>query len=127
MEKGLSIDDCIEKAKEYIDTNGTCLFLFDVKGSKKLDPHEMFYTLRTMMADLNDKFAPYLPENDLAVYDRKETGFVFLLGDASWAGINSADVIRPIVEYQQKHYPGLPLYWGVARDGYDREGTKIAK
>jgi len=125
--KGMTLEECVDKAREYIAANGTCLFLFDVKGSKNFDPRGLMDRLRSMMEDLNSQFAQYLPENDLAVYERKETGFVFILGDASWAGINTADVIPTIVEYQQQHYPDIPLYWGVAKDGYDREGTKIAK
>lgn len=34
-EKGVSVDACIERAKQLIDEYGICLFLIDIAGSKK--------------------------------------------------------------------------------------------
>lgn len=47
--------------------------------------------------------------------------------DGSWAGINNAEVIPKIIDYQRTEYFDVPLYWGVARDGYDARGTRIVK
>ena len=80
-----------------------------------------------MMEDLNAKFSEYFPENSLATYTRREKGFEFLLGDGSWAGINSAEIIPKIIHYQEKNYQEIKLYWDVARDGFDKKGVKIVK
>lgn len=128
MSKGMSIDECVKNAETFIQNNGICLLLFDVKGSSNYDnPTDLINRLYDMMKDLNKKFGKYFPEHKLAVSFRKEKGFKFLLGDASWTGINSADVIPEIISYQKNKYPDIDLYWGVAIDGYDEERTKIAK
>lgn len=127
-QKGKSIEECVKKAKKYIQKKGICLFLFDVKDSRKAcNRNELNNLLIKMMEDLNFKFEEYFPENYLATYTRKEKGFEILLGDGSWAGINNAEIIPKIIDYQKIEYPDIPLYWGVAKNGWDTEGTKIVK
>ncbi len=126
--KGLTIDECVKKAGMYISKYGMCLLLFDVKGSKDFpDKRQLIEKLLVMMKDLNAEFGDYFPENDLAVESRKEKGFCCLLGDASWAGINNAEIIPKIIEYQENKYSDIPVYWGVAKDGYDKEGVALAR
>jgi hypothetical protein len=80
-----------------------------------------------MMKDLNLKFESYFPKNSLATPTRLEKGFEVLLGDGTWAGINSADVIPDIVKYQLQNYPHIPLYWDIARDGFDDDNLEIVR
>lgn len=123
----MSIEDCARKAKNLISENGICLLLFDVRNSKRYDGKLLNQRLKEMMADLNKNFYAYLPKNNLAVLIRKERGFQTLAGDSSWAGINFSEAVREIADYQAKHYPEIKLYWGVAKDGFDEEGTAIAR
>ncbi len=124
----MSLETCVSKAKEFISENKVCLLLFDMVGSSKIkDKKGLVNRLSSMMKDLNETFKDYFPEHELAVYTRKERGFPFLLGDGSWTGINSAEIIPKIIEYQKKNYPDIPLYWAVARDGYDKENVKIVR
>jgi len=126
--KGLTIDECVEKAEEIISQQGQCLLLFDVKGSRKVpDRNKLTLDLIEMIKDISTQFDEYFPENTLAVYGRQEKGFMHLLGDASWTGINSSEAIPKIVQYQRENYPEIPLAWGVAIDGYDQEGMKLVK
>jgi hypothetical protein len=128
MAKGMSLDLCVKLAEDYIAHQGMCLLLFDVKESRKFEhPAKLMQRLSSMMEDLNQKFEPYFPEHNLAACSRKEKGFQFLLGDGSWTAINSASIIPKIINYQSKNYPNIPLYWAVAKDGYDRERTKIVR
>jgi len=121
----MSVDECVQNAEVFIQSQGTCLLLFDVKGSKDFNTNNLMSKLSFMMKDLNQRFEEYFPEHELAAYSRKEKGFQFLLGDGSWTGINSAEIIPEVIRYQRKKYSDIPLYWGVARDGYDRDGMKI--
>jgi len=119
-DKGMSIEDCVDKAKKYISENGLCLFMFDVQGSKKFEDRQELQTqLLNLLKELNSKFEKYFPENNLAVQSRQEKGFFNLLGDGTWAGINDSEVIPMIQEYIQTNYPNISFYYGVARDGYD--------
>jgi len=126
--KGLSLEECVEKARKFIFKYGSYLLLFDVKNSRKFeDRQKLNGDLVKMMKDLNEKFGEYLPENNLAVPSRKEKGFEVLLGDGSRAGINSPAIAEEIINYQKREYPEIPLYWEIAKDGYDEEGTKIVR
>lgn len=128
MTKGMSVDECIQNVENFIGSRGACLLLFDVRGSRNFEnPKNLVDILSQMMKDINQKFGKYFPEHELAAYSRKEKGFQFLLGDGSWTGINSANIIGEIVDYQMKNYPNIHLYWGVAKDGYDDERIKIVK
>jgi len=128
LNKGLSIEECVDKAREYITDQGICLLLFDVKGSRKVkDQNNLQNRLEIMMQDLNSKFSDYFPENSLAAPTRIEKGFQVLLGDGSWAGINHTDIIPEIYDYQKTNYPDIPVYWGVAKDGFDKEGVSVVK
>ncbi len=125
--KGSSIEDCVKEAEKIISKYGICLLLFDVKNSKGFDNGQRLQKqLESMIKDLNEKFSKYFPETDIATYVRKERGFMVLLGDGSWAGIDSSEAIKKIVEYQKENYPDIPLYWDVAKDGFD-ERTKIVR
>ena len=129
--KGFSIDECVEKAARYISENGSCLLLFDVIGSRKYDTYETRNTLQqrifAMAKDINSRFDRYFPLSNINCICDYEKGFEKILGDGSWAAINDASVIPEIIQYQKTHYPDVPLYWGVAIDGFDDEGMKLVK
>lgn len=132
LNKGLSIEECVDKAREYITDQGICLLLFDVKGSRKVkDRNNLQNRLKIMIQDLNFRFSDYFPENSLASpilgASTNEKGFQVLLGDGSWAGINHADIIPEICDYQKTNYPDIPVYWGVAKDGFDDENMGLVK
>lgn len=129
--KGMSIDECVSKAQEYISINGQCLLLFDMIGSKKYDSYETRNPLQkrliAMTKDITEKFSDNFPLSNINCLVRYEKGFEFLLGDGSWAAIDDASVIPKIAEYQKEKYPDIPLRWGVAIDGFHEEGIKIVK
>ena len=75
-----------------------------------------------MKESLNTKFSEYMPENDLDFKTIFKKGFQIQGGDAAVAGINSAEIIPEIVNYQKEMFPDVPVYWSVARDGFDKEG-----
>jgi len=120
--KGLTVEECVKKARKYIKKYGTCLLWFDVVRSRDFsDTTKLVMRLKVMMQDLNHKFGKYFPKNNLAVIFRTEKGFQVLHGDCSWAGINNAEIIPEIIRYQKEKYPDIPLWWGVAKDGYKDE------
>ena len=131
MGKGMNLEECVSYADECISENGECLLLFDVDDFKRMDSDNRYVILETMMEDFNQKFDEYFPVNNLATKDystpREEKGFQVTLGDGSWAGINSSEVIPKIIEYQRENYPDISLSWGVARDGYDNERLKLVR
>ena len=127
VKKGMSLVECVKYADEFISENGECLLLFDVNGFRKMNIPECYVEMERMMKDFNDRFSEYFPENRLATPTRKEKGFEILVGDSSWAGINSSEVIPKIIEYQRRIYSNIPLYWGVAKDGFDNERLKLVR
>jgi len=125
--KGMSLEDCVKTADRFISQEGLCLLLFDVVNSRKhSDRRYLNDRLKEMMADFNDTFADYFPLHDIAVRGRYEKGFQHLLGDGSWAGINSLEVIPKIMDYHSKNYE-FALWWNVARNGYDEKNIKIVR
>ncbi len=122
-EKGLSIEECVRRAQKYITKQGACLLLFDVKGFSDMSIYLRTKRFNKMVRDLNKTFSDYLPINSLAILT-PEKGFRVGRGDSGLAGICSAEIIPKIVEYQKAKYPELPLYWSVAKDGWDDEGFK---
>jgi hypothetical protein len=125
--KGMSVEECVEKAEKLISKHGICLLLFDVKNSRGFaDREKLRINLLNMMKDLNEKFRDYFPENNLTS-PTKRKGFEDLLGDGSWAGIDFPYAIEEIINYQKEAYPKIELYWGIAKDGFDEEGIKIVK
>jgi hypothetical protein len=126
--KGMPIEECVNRAEKFISKNKICLLLFDVKNSGGFaDKQKLFYDLFEMEKDFNKRFDKYLPENKLANPSRKEKGFSFALGDGSWAGINSKEAVKEIIDYQRENYPDIPLYWSIAKDRFDEEGIEIVR
>lgn len=128
--KGISVEECIKKADSLIKKNGACLFLFDVKGSKKYsneDRQKLQYLLKDIFTEMNIEFDKYFPQNNLAVETRKEKGFYGLLGDGSWVGINNSEVIPKMVDFIHQKCPNISFHFNVARDGYDQESMKTIK
>ncbi len=127
-QKGVSVDECIKKADKYINQNGSCLFLFDVKDSR-VNPNrqQLQEQLINLMAVLNTEFEQYLPENNLMVSVRQEKGFSSLFGDGSWAGINNSQVIEKIIDFIHQKMPSVEFYFDVAQHGYDSPNLKIVK
>ena len=121
-EKGLTLRRCINRARKFIDQNGLCLLVFDVKSSRSYNPEVFINKLEELRDDLNSNFSHYMPENQLrSPHVPKESGFILILGDMGVAGINSVDAVSEIRKYHEENYPDFPVYWSVARDGYDRE------
>lgn len=126
--KGVSIDECVKKADKYIKSNGSCLFLFDVKNSKKHPNRQQLQEqLIELMATLNSEFEQYLPKNNLMVSVKDEKGFSNLLGDASWAGINNSEAIMKIVDFIYQKMPLVQFYFDVAQHGFDSPNLKVIK
>jgi hypothetical protein len=126
--KGVSVDECIKKADKYISTNGSCLFLFDIKDSKKHPNRQQLQEdLLNLMTSLNSEFEQFLPENNLMVSVRTEKGFSNLLGDASWACINNSGVILKIVDFIHQKMPSVQFYFDIAQHGLDSQNLKIIK
>ena len=115
----MTLEECVSEASRLISKNGVCLLSFDVVDSRNSpDRAQLQLDLFDLAADLNKEFEEYLPENDLAIYTVMEKGFKSFLGDQSWAGISSTEIIPEIIEYQKQHYPHILLYWEVVEDGY---------
>jgi hypothetical protein len=124
--KGLSLEECIKRADKYIAEQGLCVLAMDVKNSGKYlreDANAYTDKLRGMVRDLNHAFALYLPTNKI-VNGAEEKGFKIVRGDQVIGAIDSVEAIRKIHDYQVEHYPELPLYWGVAKDGWDEKGFR---
>jgi hypothetical protein len=120
--KGLTVEECIKKARKYIKKYGVCLLWFDVVRSRDFpDATKLVQRLKAAMKSLNYKFGKHFPKNNLAVMFRAEKGFQVLHGDCSWVGIDNAEIIPEIIRYQKEKYPDIPLWWGVAKDGYKDE------
>jgi len=128
IEKGISVSKCVDKANLYIKNNGACLFLFDVKGSKKYeDRQQLQIKLKGLISDMNIEFDQYFPKNNLATETREEKGFYGLLGDGSWVGINNSEVIPKMVEFMKEKLPNVSFHFNVAKDGEDHEALKTVK
>ncbi|MFA5749956.1 MAG: hypothetical protein WC895_01900 [Candidatus Shapirobacteria bacterium] len=128
FEKGISIFECVNKAQEYIKDNDACLFLFDIKGSKKYkNRQQLQIKLKDLISDMNIEFDQYFPKNNLATGTREEKGFYGLFGDGSWVGINNSEVIPKIVEFMNEKLPNVSFHFNVAKDGYDKEALKTVK
>ena len=125
LEKGLTPEKCIEKATAYIAENGACLFLTDLVGSRQASS-EVYQQYDKLLSDLTQLFDDHLPENTL-LNGETEQGFHRVLGDGGVAAIDTSDIIMPIIEYACEQYPDLSLRYGVARDGWDKEGVKLLK
>jgi len=134
--RSMRVGNCVAKARKYIDEQGMCLLLFDVEGSRNFpDRDELQTKLHAMVRDLNSKFRDYFPENSLlgvperiekgVLFYRIDRGFEFVGGDGGAAGINNPDIIPEICKYQKTKYPDIPVYWGVARDWYDKKGMSL--
>lgn len=128
--KGISVEECVKKAESLIKKNGTCLFLFDVKGSKKYSiegRQKLQYQLIDMITGINTEFDEYFPQNNLALLVEEEKGFNSLLGDGSWVGINNSAVIPKITDYIKKNYSNIEFHFNVAKDGFDEKALKTVK
>ena len=56
--KGLTVVECVKKARKYIKQYGICFLWFDVRGSVKRFPgssgsRQLRHRLKTMIKDLN--------------------------------------------------------------------------
>ncbi|MDD4785103.1 MAG: hypothetical protein PHH12_01445 [Candidatus Shapirobacteria bacterium] len=130
FKKGIPVYECVQKAESLIKKNGTCLFLFDVKNSKKYsteDRQKLQYQLKNMITEMNIEFDEYFPKNNLATETREEKGFYSLFGDSSWAGINNSEIIPKMVDFIYQKCPEFSFHFNIARDGYDQEAMKTVK
>ncbi len=108
--KGLTIEECVRRAEKFIGSQSVCLLLYDIKGSRNFEVNEFIQKSK------------YMPKNDLDFRGIFKKGFQIYRGDGAVAGINSAEIIPEIVNYQKKMFPDVQLYWSVAKDGFDKEG-----
>lgn len=125
----LTVDQCVEKARALIAENGICLFIIDGEhfSSPIAEEHQSkFQLLFKFIDEINAAFKEDFPENQLAAFGRTEKGFQFFLGDASWAGITDAEVIRKIARIKDDEYPELELHYGVAADAWS-DGIELIK
>ena len=120
--KGLTIEECVKKAEKFIESQGVCLLLYDIKGSRNFEINEFIQKRAEIQESLNNKFSKYMPKNDLDFRGIFKKGFQLQRGDAAVAGINSAEIIPEIVKYQKEMFPDVQLYWSVAKDGFDKKG-----
>lgn len=124
-EKGISIEACTEKANLYIEQNGECLFVLDLKKSRENNNNSV--RLDELLEDLNTMFDEHLPHNQLRTQHAEDRGFMRILGDGILAGISSSQVIPEAAEYIEGHYSDLDFYYNVAVDGYDEDGIRTIK
>ncbi|MBN2459386.1 hypothetical protein JXB28_03820 [Candidatus Woesearchaeota archaeon] len=125
-EKGLSLEQCIRRAEEYVADLGVCVLAMDVKGSAThLEEEGNRYTKRLarMVSDLNHVFEKYLPFSKI-IAGNEERGFKIIRGDQVIGAINYAGAIKKIYDYQKEHYPDIDLYWTVAKDGWDEKAFR---
>ena len=54
--KGLTIEECVRRAKKFIDSQGVCLLLYDIKGSRNFEVNKFIQKRREMQESLNNKF-----------------------------------------------------------------------
>jgi len=128
-EKGISVEKCILKAEKYIKEKGNCLFIYDVKNSKKYslsDRQKLQEKLLIINNNLTNNFIQYFPENNLRTLVYKDIG-PQLIGDGSIVGINNADAIPKIIEYLKENCSEASFHYNVAKDGWDNEGMKTIK
>jgi len=122
--KGLSIDECVRRAEKLIAQQGICVLAMDVKGSyEHLQSNAELFSERLyhLVSDLNSRFREYLPENKIITCD-EEQGFKRIRGDQIIGGVNSAKAVKLIYDYLTENYADLPMYWSIAKDGWDDEG-----
>ncbi len=126
----LTLDECLEKAARLIEENGICMFIVDIKGSTNYGTEsnvDYFKELFRFTKEVSEKYDSLFPVNHLSIGpSRTEKGFEYGLGDARWAGVDSIETIKLIHEYKEKNFPNLPLYYGVAADGWS-EGIELIK
>ena len=127
QEKGITLKKCIKKADKYIKSKGYCLFLFDIKDSKKyLDRYELQNQIFNLTTELNTEFDEYFPKNKY-INGNEQKGFNVILGDGSLACINNSEVITKISDYISQKMPSVQFYFDVARDAFDEEALKLIR
>ena len=127
LEKGVTLEKCIKKADKYIKSKGFCLFIFDIKDSKKyLNRQELQNQIFNLTAELNTEFDEYFQKNKY-VNGKEEKGFVTIIGDSSLACINNSEAITKISDYISQKMPSIQFYFDVARDAFDREALKLIR
>lgn len=120
--KGLSIDECVERARSILSSQQAYLLLYDVSSSTSRPYPLVKQEMRRLNDGIMERFAPYLPRNDLRVPGTHERGFAIIRGDSGVGAVNDEEVLPRIIDYQQQEHPGLRLAWSVAKDGFDNEG-----
>ena len=127
-QKGMTLEECTDRANRFIGRNGICLLLLDVQNASQYyytsTMHQFYENFQQLLAGLNTNFAEYMPPNDLLAYGQEYAGFRTVIGDSAGAGINSSEVIPDIMAYTNDI---LPCYFAVGEDGFDREATKLVK
>jgi hypothetical protein len=119
MVKGMNLEECTQKAENYISKNGLCLLGFDLVNSRDYDSKQMVLSLIELRKDLNSKFKKYFIKNKLRNGGDVDYGFVCVRGDSSCAGINSSLAVRDISNYVAEKYKKLRFYWAIGKDGWD--------
>lgn len=129
-EKGISVEQCVLKARKYINEQGVCLFAYDVKGSKSYSKEERQQLQKKLIETKNElmnKFGEYFPTNTLRCLVEEDTGPTIVGGDGCLIGINNAEVIPKITDYLKENCPEIFFHYNVAKDGWDEDGIRTVK
>ena len=123
QKKGMSLEECVEKARKYIGQQGFCILCYDVIGSGEISDFEKVFS--RMNLDISKRFKGYLcnhPEiscselGSIGLRDRFET----YRGDMASACVNSPEGVKEIIQYHQRKYQeSVPLRFVVGRDYRD--------
>ena len=122
MKKGMSLEECVNKAREDISEQGMCYLAFDVVGSSNMDNGFFHKTILSLRDDLNKKFMKYFVGD---IYKKKCAGvrgcFETYRADSAGTYISSPNAVKEIIEYTKENYSDFPLRWAVAKDPRDKE------
>jgi hypothetical protein len=126
MEKGMSLEECLEKAEKYISEQGMCYLAFDVQESSKMSRDFFYKKISSLKKDINKNFMKYFVGDVFGENSRGIRGYLEISrGDSAGTYISSPKAIKEIIDYTKKNYPDFPLKWAVAKDCRDAEIKKL--
>ena len=119
----MSLEKCVEKAKEYVEQQGFCILCYDVVGSGNIP--NLLEVFSRMNSDISKRFKVYLcnhPEiscSELGAIGLRDR-FEIYRGDMASACVNSSEGVKSIMQYHEKKYKeSVPLRFVVGRDYRD--------
>lgn len=124
--KGLSIEQCVERAERILEVSSLCLFQIDLVDSRMDVMGYEHARMQGFIGSVNATFAARLPVYSIARYGVAEQGMAGLVrGDEAYVGVDSPNLIVDIVDFKEIEYPELKLHYGVAVDGWDKDGFSL--